>query len=100
MMTLIGLTIRIPSEQNSRRILNKLKTIIYTVESPTKQKFSLKKASRSGRASLVFSTIYLVLFLLVFGGVSYLLFKLDFTILAILIFFMFVSMVLLFGSRV
>ncbi|EKD62291.1 MAG: hypothetical protein ACD_52C00243G0003 [uncultured bacterium] len=100
MMAIIGLTIHVPNEQNSKRIFSKIKTVVYYTANPKKQIFSLKKVSRSSRASVIFSGIYLLLFLLVFGGVSYLLLQLDFTLLAVLIFFMFVSLVLLFGSRV
>ena len=100
MMALIGLTIRVPGEENTRRIFNKLKTIVYLNEEIRKQNFSLKKTVRSARSSLVFSAVYLLLFGLVFGGISYILIQIDFTLLAILVFFMFVSLVLLFGSRV
>jgi len=100
MMALIGLAIRVPREENTRRIFNKLKTIVYLNEEIRKQNFSLKKTVRSARSSLVFSAVYLLLFGLVFGGISYILIQIDFTLLAILVFFMFVSLVLLFGSRV
>ncbi|RJR16214.1 hypothetical protein C4579_00670 [Candidatus Microgenomates bacterium] len=100
MMLVVGLTIQAPDETNTIRLLSRLKTIVYRNEHVTPHIFSLTRARRSSSITAVFAIIYAALFLLVFGGISYLLLSLHFTIVGIFIFFAFLSLVMLFGYRV
>lgn len=100
MMFLIGLTIQTPDEANTRRILSRLRSIVYKLENTQPNSFSLNKVKRGGILSNLFALIYAALFILVFGGITYLLFQLQFTVVGIVIFFVFLSLVLLFGFRV
>ncbi len=100
LMFLIGLTIKAPNETNTARILTILKTIVY--ESPVQNKtlFSLAKVRRGNLLGNTFALVYLALFILVFGGITWLLIQLHFSLVGILVFFAFLSLVLLFGFRV
>ncbi len=100
MMFLIGLTIKAPGENNTQRILAKLKTIVYDQANPTVTKFYLNSPIRNNLLNQIFIFIYLLMFILVFGVITYLLNQLHFTIVGMLIFFIFLSLVLLFGFRV
>lgn len=100
LMWLIGLTIRTPGEENTQRIIAKLKTVVYAQPVVKPAPYSLAKVSRGSTLGAVFSGIYFLLFLIVFGGITYLLLQLHYTWLGIVIFFAFLSLVLLFGFRV
>ncbi len=100
MMWFIGLTIKAPGEDNTVRILKKMNTIVYLDHRPNKTTFSVLKVSRGNFLTRIFAGFYLVLFVLVFGGITYLLLQLEYTWLGLFIFFAFLSLVLLFGFRV
>lgn len=100
MMWLLGLTIRAPGEDNTQRIITKLKTVVYRNPSPRPVPFSLSQAKRTSLLNLVFTFIYLILFIIVFGGITYILLRLHFTLVGMAVFFAFLSLVLLFGFRV
>lgn len=100
MMMLIGLTIRAPGENNTQRIISKLKTVIYPSANIVPTPFSVIKVKRGSILANAFTLIYLILFLAVFGGITWLLFRLHFTWVGIAVFFAFLSLVLLFGFRV
>jgi hypothetical protein len=94
------LTIKAPGEANTQRIIVKLKSIIYDQGALTKTIFSLARVKRGSFLSNSFAIIYGILFLLVFGGITYLLLLLHYNIVGMVIFFVFLSLVLLFGFRV
>jgi hypothetical protein len=100
LMFLIGLTIKAPGEENTQRILNKLKSIVYENATPAPTVFSLAKARRGSFMANVFAVVYLILFLVVFGLITYGLYLLHFSIVGMAIFFIFISLVMLFGYRV
>ncbi len=99
LMFLIGLTIRTPDEANTERLIERIKSFVYP-QTEAKTSFSLAPIKRSQLLTTVFSVIYLLLFLLTFGGISLILMKLHFNPVSGLIFFIFLSLVLLFGLRV
>lgn len=100
MMFLIGMSISTPGEKNTLLIISRLESMVYGEGEPTKEAFSIARSR--GRSTLVsfFGLLYAILFLLVFGGISYLLFQINFTIFGVLVFFVFLSLVLLFAFRV
>lgn len=100
MMWLIGLTIKAPGEANTQRIISKLRSIVYKNDVISPTPFSILRSTQGASLKNVFAVIYIALFMLVFGGVAYILTLLDFTALGIGIFFIFLSLVLLFGFRV
>ncbi len=100
MMFLIGMTIRAPGDKNTVRILEKLHQIVYSTPLASKSKFSLVRSKPGRILGRLFATTYLILFILVFGGITYLLLLLDFSWVGVGVFFAFLSLVLLFGFRV
>ncbi len=99
MMWLIGLTIKAPGSKNTERILTKLHTVVYQEDSVTQSQISVMK-SKGSFLQTIFTFIYGVLFLLIFGLISWILVQLHFTFLGTFVFFAFLSLVLLFGFRV
>jgi hypothetical protein len=100
MMFAIGMSIKIPGAKNTENIVAKLNTVAYNTPAKTKQVFTVSNAERDKRLSNIFGFIYIVLFVLVFGGLTYLMTLLDFSILGMGIFFMFLSLVMLFAYRI
>lgn len=99
LMFFVGLTIKTPDEANTERIIERINSFVYP-QSEAKTPFSLGPIKRSQFLTSVFSFLYLLLFLLTFGGISALLLKLGFSVVSGVIFFVFLSLVLLFGFRV
>lgn len=100
MMFLLGLTIRKPGESNTKRIISKIKSFIYDKKGEERITFSLTPTNRDSFTYKIFIYIYALLFLLTFGAITYLLITLEFNIISGVIFFVFLSLVLLFGYRV
>ena len=100
LMFLVGLSIRKPGEENTQRIINKIKSFIYNRDGNEKVSFSLLPKKRNRVLSQVFIFFYALVFLLVFGGISYLLLLAGFNLISAGIFFGFLSLVLLFSYRV
>jgi len=100
LMFLIGLTIKTPGEKNTKRILTRIKNVVYHGEHVRQTPFSLTVGRKRSLLTTVFGMFYLMLFIITFGGISALLVKLNFTVVNSAIFFMFLSLVLLFGFRV
>jgi hypothetical protein len=100
LMFMVGLTIRRPDEDNTQRIISIIKSFVYKEEHEEKIEFSL--VSNSGKSLIyrIFFVVYLLLFLLTFGGITLILFDLGFNIISAGIFFIFLSLVLLFGYRI
>ncbi|OGM18130.1 hypothetical protein A2V61_02945 [Candidatus Woesebacteria bacterium RBG_19FT_COMBO_47_8] len=97
---LVALTIKKPNEANTQRILEKISDFVYVSGRKEKTKFSLTAANRGGIMYKAFAFVYSVLFLLIFGAISYLLQKIGFNFVGGVIFFIFLSLVLLFAYRV
>ena len=100
LMFLVGLTIRRPDEANTERIVEKIKSFVYPRQSEEKTRFSLAKSQQSSFMNKVFYFIYFILFIAITGGIAYGLDKLHFNVVSAMVFFVFLSMVLLFGYRV
>lgn len=96
---LVTATIRKPGEENTERIIDLIYDFVYQGGKKEKTDFSVVK----GRKSLtynIFTGVYLVLFVLIFSFISYALVKIGYDIVGIGIFFIFLSLILLFGYRV
>ena len=100
LMWMIGLSIKVPGAKNTEQIVQKLNSVTYRSANISKTDFSLIKQNKKSSMSTIFGLLYSILFVLVFGGVTYLLALLNFTIFGTLIFFMFLSAVLLFAFRI
>jgi hypothetical protein len=97
---LVGVTIKRPGESNTQRIIEKIFDFVYVSPPGAKHQFSLTTISKRRLLYRAFVVAYGVVFLLTFAGISYLLYKVGFNIVGGAIFFVFISLVLLFGYRV
>ncbi|MDP2932818.1 MAG: hypothetical protein Q8N81_01670, partial [bacterium] len=100
LMYLVGLTIRVPDERNTEKIVAQIKSFVYQDASGDKTPFSLAPKKQSQFLNTIFLSIYGVIFLLTFGLITMLLLKLHFNIISLAIFFIFLSLILLFGFRI
>ncbi len=100
LMWLIGLSIKVPGAKNTELIIQKLQSVVYNTSDLSKTDFSILKSQKKSNFAKIFGIFYAILFILVFGGVTYVLALLNFTIFSTLIFFMFLSAVLLFAFRI
>lgn len=99
MMWVIGMSIRIPGAKNTESIIGRLHTAVYKSKAGATQGFTVASSARSSTLNNIFGVVYLILFALVFGGISYILTLLNFSLFGILIFFVFLSLVILFAFR-
>lgn len=98
MMFLIGLSIKIPGVKNTEIIVDRIKSIVYKNKN-TKTVINLNTGPSRAFVG-AFGIIYFLLFLGVFGGFSTLLLKIGFSSIGLIVFFFFLSLVLLFAYRV
>ena len=96
---LVTATIRKPSEENTKRIIDLILDFVYQSKAKEKTDFSLV-GRRKGLTYNIFTTVYLILFVLIFSFISYALARVGYNIVGIGIFFIFLSLILLFGYRV
>lgn len=80
------LTLTTPVARNTSAVIDTVRGMLFANEQSI-GKIRLKKDSNS----VVFNTIYAITFMLVFAGLSYLLYKLEFNIVQGMIFFVFLS---------
>lgn len=90
-----------PGEDNTNRIINRIKEIVSSKNEKEQQiTVAFKTPKRRPFMTLVFSVLYLVAFLIVFGGIITGLTLLKFSIASQVVFIFFVSLVLFFAYRV
>lgn len=99
-MLLLGASIREPDPRNIKRIIETIGNFVYKTSEKSITSFSLQKHQKRGLVYKTFVLIYGIFFLLILGGLTYLLLLMHFSLPSIVIFFMFLSLVLLFGFRV
>ncbi len=100
LMVLVGLSIRKPDSKNTERILDKIKRLTYEKEPVQKIRFSVLRKKEEGMGYQIFSFIYLLFFLITFSIIVFILTLLGFNVVSMVVFFFFLSLVLLFGFRV
>ena len=99
LMFLVTASIRLPGEENTKKVIGRIKEFIY-LKQPVKTTIELLPAARSKFLSVSFTTIYLLTYFLIFGGVLFLLNKAHFNLVSQAIFLFFLSVVSFFGYRV
>jgi hypothetical protein len=100
MMWVIGMSTRVPGAKNTESIIERLQTVVYPTKRSAAMNFSVMASSRKSSLSTVFSLIYLSMFLLVFGGIATILNQIGFSLSGLIIFFFFLSLVMLFAFKV
>lgn len=92
-------SIRVPGEDNTKRVISKIKEYCFQNDSP-KTKIEIGRQSEKSKLSTVFNSIYLLTFILIFGLIVWLLNKLQFNFVSQGIFLFFVCVVFFFAHRV
>lgn len=101
LMLFLGSRIKTPGEENTLKLTQEVISLVSPQEMSQKQIIDLTgKKTHSKFRNLFFFSLYGLLFLLIFGFITVLLIKLKFNLLGLIIFFLFLSLVLLFGFRV
>lgn len=99
LMFLVTTTIKPPREDNTEKIVQIIKEVVYGTYGDD-LKLSLKSERERTGLSSVFMVIYLLMFLVSFGFIFYLLYKLQFSLASGAIFIFFLSVVSFFGYRI
>lgn len=99
LLFLILLTIRVPKEQNTEKIIDNIKRIIYKEEENILAQKIKTSVSRNIFSNLLFNFFYITTFAISFGVIVYVLNIFGFNILGIFIFVLFLSLVSFFGIR-
>ena len=100
LLFLIVLFTRTPSEANSLKIVQGVEEIVF-VEKERKEPIVLRQPVKRGKgANTTFAIIYSITFFISFGLVIYLLDKIHFTFVSIIIFLFFLTLVSFFGLRI
>lgn len=97
LMFFLGSLIRLPGKQNTERIVNMVKELLGTEPVPVLRMSIAKQRSLGGR--ILVSFVYLLMFLVSFGAISYLLHRFHFTLVSALIFLFFLCLVSFFAFR-
>jgi len=100
LMLFLGSTIKVPGEENTQKIIREINSFVYKKDNISKTPVSLSQRVRVSFLRKIFTFLYALLFILIFGGLTYLLIKIKFNIISLGVFFIFLSLVLLFGFRV
>lgn len=99
LMFAVTSAIHIPGEENTVKILSKIKEYLYQSVS-NKTTLEVQVSSRKPMLTMFFTLFYLLTYLLMFGGTIYFLRQLHFNIVSQGIFLFFLSIVSFFGYRV
>lgn len=99
-MLIVALFTRVPGKKNTERIINGIKSIVYSDRKQTIIFNAHSSYVRSKFLSWFFKFSYFITFLVSFGLVGYVLYMLDFNVASAIVFFMFLTLVSFFGFRV
>jgi hypothetical protein len=100
LMLLFAPTAKEPKDLDVEKIIARVDAFTYRDDHVKKTPFSLAAVKRSAFMQIFFLLIYFTFILLILLGITYLLMLLKFNIVSFVIFFMFLSLVLLFGYRI
>lgn len=94
--------LRVPGEDNTNRLIGKIKNIIYNFDKVKEEHdgFVSQQKERKPVLTAVFSAFYIAAFVLSFGFISFVLTKLHFNIASQIIFIFFVTLVSFFAYRI
>lgn len=93
-MILLRFTLRLPGGANSRALTDNVDELLYGENKVVAQSYRNTKGF-----GFAFNAVYALLFVLIFGGVSWLLLSLEFSVVHLLIFFVFLSTASFLGFR-
>lgn len=99
-LSLLVLTARKPNEENTEKIIQGIKEIVYGYEEEGGKIEIKKDPEKRGIAQVVFNTLYAVTFLASFGLIVFVLHRFRFNPVSIIIFLLFLSLVSYFGIKI
>lgn len=99
-LALIVLTAKKPGDDNTERIISGIKEIVYGLESEGGVYEIKKEPKKNGFGTVIFNTLYAVLFAITFGAIILVLKSIGFHITSIGLFLLFLSMVSFFGIKI
>lgn len=100
LLFLIVLFTRMPSEANTQKIIQGVEEIVFK-EKERKEPIVLRQpAKRRQGVNITFTIIYAITFFITFGSVIYILDKIHFTFVSIIIFLFFLTLVSFFSLRI
>jgi len=100
LLFLIVLFTRTPSEANTQKIVQGVEEVIFKEKARSEPWFLRQPSERRRGISTAFAVIYAITFFITFGLVIYLLDKLQFNFLSIIIFLFFLTLVSFFSLRI
>lgn len=95
----IALSIKVPAEKNTEKIFDIIRRVIYKGEEEIMVEKVRETVGRNIFINFLFNLIYFVAFIISFGLLIFLLLKLNFNSVGIIIFLLFLSLVSFFGIR-
>lgn len=98
LMAVIALTIRVPSDKNTEKLIKEIHEILYNQLTDEAEKV-VKPVKRRWFYQLFFNLLYLLMFGVTFGLLAYLLDRLNFNLVSGSLFVLFLSLVSYFGIR-
>jgi len=100
LLFIIALVIRVPSEENTRKIFTGIKNIVYDYPEKNVQHYIKPPAKRGWFVTWLFRFFYLLTYVVTFGTIIFALYTLHFNIISIMLFLLFLSLVTFFGLKV
>ncbi len=98
LMIIVSLFIRTPGEDNTRRITTYVKQLLYDDSPRLGDQLVVKKQNE--KPNIIFSASWLLAFLVSFGAIIYVLYKLHFSVVSMGIFLFFVTIVSFLAYRI
>jgi hypothetical protein len=95
----LGLTVRVPEKKNTEQILQKIHGILNMGRDFTVT-FKTRRPWASGAAGAIFKFLYVIMFLVTVGAITWILRGLEFHTVSILFFLFFLSLVMFFGYKI
>ncbi len=100
LLALIGVSIRVPGQKNIDAIVEKVQALVYRGDDRNALVKPRKPIRRSTIFTFLYRTMYLLVFLIVFGGITWALTTFKFSPVDSFIFLLFLTIVSFFGIRV
>lgn len=100
LLFIIALIIRVPSDENTKKISDNIKDIIYDYPGKNIKHFIRPPIVRGWFISGLFQFLYTIAFVTTFGGIIFVLYVLHFNIIGMILFILFLSLVTFFGLKV
>jgi len=100
LLFIVALAVHIPAKENTLKIIEGIKDLVYTYDGKEIVYRVRPKIKQGWFLATVFRLLYLVAFVITFGGLGTILVMLNFNWLGVLLFMVFLTLVSFFGLRV